>query len=305
MAFFYIPSDSPHFSQSCFQITYSPLLYIPLFSLAVVLVCFIFNEGIIIALSAQGPIFKKTRTFRQRQKYMPYLIYLRIVMAVLELLAIIASLVAVFHPLSTSFTYECIPLRPRLKFARAVVLLQVVSYVLFLVKVCIYTDPLGCFTPGLLERLTLLDDTDARGSLLVAPAEQSAEYAQQVAMKKRVSVDENSAAAEVNVWRKRNNIFNIKSDDIEKVTQVHNNTITLTKIERKLRALLCCLGVKGQRSRGVALEDLARGLYTVFSETDMVLSDVIAGFSLLREHQQKKRGDGDDTELIRKFRMVS
>lgn len=229
---------------------------------------------------------------------MPHLIYLRAFLAVLELFAIVASLVGVFHPSIVAFVEECSLLRPRLDFARAVVLLQVVSYALFLVKVCIYADPLGCSTPGLLERLTLLDDADERGSLLLAPSELSPNV-------RGLSVDASSAAKEVNVWTHRNKVFTLNRHDIDRVTKVHSESVNRRKYERKLRALFCCLGVQGQRSRGVALEDVARGLYTVFSETDTVLSDVIAGFSLLRENQlAKKKEGGGDIALTKKFRMV-
>lgn len=125
-----------------------------------------------------------------------------------------------------------------------------------------------------------------------------------MALKKRVSVDKSSVATEVNVWRHKNQVLDIQGTDIERATKVHNDSVNRRKYERKLRALFCCLGVKGHRSRGVALGDAARGLYTVFSETDIVLSDVIAGFSLLREHQLRKMKEGGELALTKKFRMV-
>ena len=309
IAFYYIPTDLPSLEPSCRNVTYSPLLYGPLLALAAVEVCFILNEGVILIVSARGPIYKQTKAFMFRQRFIPYLIYVRIVLAVLELFAIIASLVGVFHPVSTSVAEDCSAVVPRLRFARAVVILQVVSFALFLVKVCLYTDPLGCSTPGLLERLNLLDDTDARGSLLLAPSDATdssrASTGPGSSVYHSVSVDAFSAAKEVNVWRHRNKLLDITSHDINKVTKVHNDTINRKKYERRLRALFCCLGVRGQRSRGVALEDLARGLYTVFSEMDIVLSDVIAGFSLLGESQSKKKEEIGEIALVKKFRMVS
>lgn len=298
---YYTPS---YFSDLCPNVTYPPLLYVPLFSLATVEVCFVLNEGIIIIVSAQGPIFKQTKSFLFRQKFMPHLIYVRIVLAVLELLAIAASLVGLFHPSAISTVEQCENLKSRLAFARGVVFFQIACYALFLVKVCIYTDPLGCFTPGLLERITLLDDTDGRGSLLLSPSEHFSEECRSAPTHRAVSVDKSSAATEVNIWRRKNRLLSIQANDIERATKVHNDSINRQKYERRLRALFCCLGVKGQRSRGVALEDVARGLYTVFSETDTVLSDVIAGFSLLREHQLQKKQQGGELELTKKFRMV-
>lgn len=238
---------------------------------------------------------------------MPHLIYLRILLAVFELLAIAASLVSLFHPWSISTVEQCEDLESRLAFARAVVLFQVACYLLFLGKACIYTDPLGCFTPGLLERMKLLDNEDGRGSLLLSPSEHFMAEGKKAITQRAMSVDSSSAATEVSMWRHKNRLFNIQSNDIERATKVHNDSINRQKYERRLRALFCCFGVKGQKSRGVALEDVARGLYTVFSETDTVLSDVIAGFSLLREHQlkQKKKYGGGELALTKKFRMVS
>ena len=305
IALYYVPSAI--YLQDC-DFSYSPLLYAPLFSLAAVEVCFILNEGIIVIVSAQGPIYKRTKSFEFRTKSMPHLIYLRIIVAVLELLAIIASLVGIFHPSAVSDIIKCEPLRPRLHFAQATVLFQVLCYILFLLKVCVYTDPLGCATPGLLERFSLLDGTDGRGSLLLAPSDimSTEDEMRATALQRKISIDPSSAAKEINIWTKRNRLLSLHGNDIERATKIHNDSINRRKYERKLRALFCCLGVRGQKSRGVALEDVARGLYTVFSETDIVLSDVIAGFSLLREHQIRlKEARGGEIALIKKFRIVS
>lgn len=190
---------------------------------------------------------------------------------------------------------------PRLKFAQSVVLLQVISYALFLVKVCIYMDPLGFSTPGLLEKLKILDKSDTRGSWLEVSGEVDSSVD---ALHRRACAEPLSVAPEVNIWRK-NRRFGLGGDqDISKVTKIHNDSISMQKYERRLRAVFCCLGVQGHRSRGAALEDIARGLYTVFSETDVSLSDVIAGFSLLRQHQQKKKRKEGDIALTKKFRKV-
>ena len=237
---YYVPSTVLGSHDEFCNVTYSPLLYAPLFSLAAVEVCFILSEGLIVIVSAQGPIYKITKSSKFRTKFMPLLIYLRIIVAVLELLAIIASLVGIFHPSAVSDIIKCEPLRPRLYFAQATVLFQVLCYIFFLLKVCVYTDPLGCATPGLLESV---DSTDS------------------------------------------------------------NEESTRQKYERKLRTLFCCLGVRGRKS--VPLADVARGLYLMFSDIDVVLSDVIAGLSLLRRHQIcQKETEGGEIALCKKFRVV-
>lgn len=326
ISFLYIPSDSESFTPSCSNLTYSPLLYAPLFSLALVEILLVLNEGVILALSARGPILKKTRSLAFRQRHMPRAIYVRTVVAVLEALAIVASLVGVYHPLVTSAMEACPPLVPRFEVAQAVIVVQVILYFLFLLKVSVYMDPLGCFTPGLLERLTLLDGTDARGSAVISPAYLDSEappplgtagprslehaiipvdFSPVTPPNRSVTVDANSSTKEVHIWRHRNTLFDLNPLDIDRATKIHNDSINRKKYERRLRALFCCLGVRGQRSRGVALEDVARGLYTMFSETNSVLSDVIAGFSLLHESQAKKKEEGGEIALTKKFRVVS
>ena len=141
--------------------------------------------------------------------------------------------------------------------------------------------------------------------MLLSPASEfSEETLRRREIEKNISVDEASATKEVAVWRRKNTLFTINHHDIDKVTKIHNDSINRKKIERKLRAIFCCLGVKGQKARGVALEDVARGLYTVFSEMNIVLSDVIAGFSLLRKSQLKIKKERGELALIKKFRTV-
>lgn len=291
------PLDVP----SCGNLSIPPLLYVPLFSLNFIEVCFIIAEVVILVLSSRGSISKETPSFLFREKWMPYLIHARAYLAALELVAIIAALVGVFHPSVTSLVHDCELFSPRLRFAQAVVVIQVIVYLLFLIKVCVYTDPLGCSTPGLMERLTLLDSADERGSLVVNPTGVGSTPESTL---KQISIDALSTATEINIWKHRKTITFINSEDIDRVTKIHNDKVSRQKYERRLRAIFCCLGVRGQRSRGVALEDVAKGLYTIFSDTNSVLSDIIAGFYLLRKDQVKKKREGGEIALTAKFRKV-
>lgn len=224
-------------------------------------------------MSAHGPIFKEA-SLLFRQRCMPRLIYLRMVIAMLELIALLVSIIDLYHPSAVSMVEECEPLGARLTFARAVVLFQVVCYVLFWCTVCIYVDPLGCCTPGVLNGLgdddgRIWDQFDT------------------------ISVDESSAVMEDHVWRRKNRLL-VNDDHID----------TVQKHERRLHALNCCLRVKCARLRGVVAEDVGRGLYPVFGVMDYVLSDVIAGFTLLKEDQLKTKKGRGEIALTERFRKV-
>ncbi len=253
-----------------------------------------------IVFGARGPILNNSKASNLREKVVPILVHFRGLIGLLELAAILASLIGVYHPTVLSLQNDCEELVPRLRLAQAVVIIQVVLFALFLIKVCIYTDPLGISTPGLLEKLKMLDDTDSRGSWL----EMSADHTPGINELRQTLDEPVPLASDFNIWTRKRTIFKLKESDFDRVTQVHNDNVNRRNYERRLRAIFCCLGVKGHKSRGAALEDVARGLYTVFSETDVVLSDIIAGFALLRNHQRKVVKKEGEIALTRKFRMV-
>jgi len=238
---------------------------------------------------------------------MPCIIYLRGIVGFLELTAIMACLVGLHLPVVSAFQKECEELAPRLRFARGVVFFQVVLFVLFLLKICVFSDPLGLSTPGLLEKLKILDNTDSRGSIVeVFNTMEQTPGGQLDAPLQPYNYDKPlKFANEVNIWtRRRRTTFNPSEKEIEKITKVHNDHVSRKNYERRLKAIFCCLGIKGHKSRGAALEDVARGLYTVFSETDVVLSDIIAGFALLKKYQHKVKKRKGEGGLTNKFRMV-
>ena len=238
---------------------------------------------------------------------MPWIIYMRGIVGFLEIVAIVTCLVGLHLPVVNAFQKECEELAPRLRFARGVVFFQVALYMLFLLKICLYSDPLGISTPGLLEKLRMLDDTDSRGSLLedsttveMTPGGQLDNLFLPQATNEPLKLTN-----EVNIWTKqRRSVFRLNENDIENVTKIHNDHVSRKNYERRLKAIFCCLGIQGHKSRGAALEDVARGLYTVFSETDVVLSDIIAGFALLKKYQHKVKKRKGEAGLTNKFRMV-
>lgn len=80
----------------------------------------------------------------------------------------------------------------------------------------------------------------------------------------------------------------------------YSASIGAKRIQRRLQTLCCCLG--RHQSRGVALEDAARVMHTLFDDVDVVASDLAAGLILLNRDQKKKRLNEEC--FISKFKEV-
>ena len=62
------------------------------------------------------------------------------------------------------------------------------------------------------------------------------------------------------------------------------------KVFRRFKALCCCVHKGGgNRSSTVAMQDAAKALHTIFSDLDIVPSDVVAGLILLKRDQRRKK----------------
>lgn len=286
------------------------MLYGPLLSLLAIKTAIQLNEGLILIYSSRGTI----RSNVTPRKPIIKIIYVRIILALLELIALVTSLAGVFHPSVTSIVSQCSDFSLGLHFIQGVVAWLVFIYLAFITKVLYCIDPLGCFSPGLLEYLPLFDKSDNRGSMVgpTSPNETFVVHPELADKKKsRELSQEFQAANRIHIWTRRRERFtgriSLSGPSVEQLEQrysrVHNSNVSTRKIQRRLKAICCCLGVTGQRSRGAALEDVARGLYTVFDETDVALTDVVAGFVLTKQSQRKKMNEGKS--LTDKFRRVS
>ena len=83
----------------------------------------------------------------------------------------------------------------------------------------------------------------------------------------------------------------------------HRGSIGSRRIRRRLQTICCCLGLTGHESRGLALEDAAKAIHTIFDDVDLVASDLAAGLILLNRDQKRKLRNGKS--LVSKFKKVS
>ena len=274
---------------------------------------------------------------------MPKYLYIRLILLLLEFVAVILCTVASFDP-SIIGMLDCN------SYSVAVALLGTASVVVLLkfvgsvTQIFLFLDPCGLFTPGLLQHLSFLDSADDCGEMPL-PLSKSQNFPwffgwlknptlthADIALTSPCSATSSLPRDGPNVvrfWQRQSSIPHTIAhtvrggytlDEIsEQASHFRRNHIGLRRLQRRLRVMLCCLGVGGHRSRGVALEDIARALYTLFDfgeEDDrgsgesgegvrLVLSDVIAGFKLVNMYQREKMEKlGDRERLEDKFRMV-
>ena len=225
---------------------------------------------------------------------------------------------------------ECVSHRVALGLAQASVLVLWIRMVAHHLRFLTFLDPCGCFTPGLLQHLSFLDQSDERGEV-PSPMEKGRSnswlwrFLHLKKPAKRASYEvievvdgQIKEGKKLVFWQDQVKLSQTLHGGItpeefaRQVSQVHNSSIGLARLQRRLRVWLCCLCVGGHRSRGVAVEDIARALYTLFDfdedckKSEVVLSDVIAGFKLLHRYQKDKMDRLKEGEKLEdKFRKVS
>ena len=315
------------FSPECEDTPLHPLIYCSFFIILVIEVAIMINEAVIVSISYKGTIWDPVprRTF-------PRYLYIRIFLTILELIGGIICTVASFSP-SLIKTLECTSHRVALGLAQASVLVLWIKMVACHLRFFTFLDPCGCFAPGLLQHLSFLDQADERGEA-PTPIEKGRsnswlwrflhlkEPAKRVSYEVAELVDgQIKEGKKLVFWQHQVKLTQTLHRGItpeefaEQVSRVHNSHVGLTRLQRRLRVLFCCLCVGGHRSRGIAVEDIARALYTLFDfeeekgkgeDVRLVLSDIIAGFKLLHRYQKDKMGRLKEGERLEdKFRKVS
>lgn len=269
------------------------LVYGSLLAVSAVQVLFLLNEGAILVQSGRGSIWKHT----DPRKHITKFIFIRGLIAVLEFCGLVVASIAVWLRSSSEALMACPATSTVLHVTRALTIFMWLVYLCFLIKVLIYIDPIGCFSPGLLEHISFLDDSD----------EQVTEAADNGPVSMVTRGEDILLTKQVSYWisaseqrlRRVSNGRRAERVNAERVA-MHKTAVSQSKIRRRLGALFCCLCVRDKRSVGVALEEVARGFYTIFGDTDnrVVLTDIIAGLRLVH-HDQK-----NNPNLTEKFRKV-
>ena len=316
----------------CQHITTPPIVYCSFSILLVVEFATAIDEAVIFSKSSRGTILLQDMESNPRRTVGRY-IYIRIVLAIAEGLNILACTIAISIPSVKDILEPCPGFKIALSFAIAVIVVLWVLFAGFLIKSLLYTDPLGLFTPGLLQHLTFLDHADDDGEIahsvegerrdsLTVPRPVPGgpgDFRLGAPSRRRRGGDESVGSPSefsVRYWHRPRRLHIHSGDatdptlvDIHRFQKqhsiVHRTHLGQRRIQRRLRALFCCLGIGGHRSRGIALEDVARALYTMFDfdDIDLVLSDVIAGLVLLSQDQARKKKKKQS--LVKKFRDVS
>ena len=311
-----------------------PLLYYSFFLLLAIEVAIMIDEAIIMSVSYRGRIWNpKPRNVLARY------IYIRIALTLLEFAAGVVCSVATFNPHFVK-KLNCNSDLVAVALAEVSTVIVWFKIVVFQVRMCLFLDPCGCFTPGLLQHLSFLDTADETGETPTPFLRERTDswLTRFLPFKRPTQLRHNNSPASgyvaptstttsrertcrvVRFWERQVTVSqNIRGgitpeEFTRQISRIHRNHIGLRRMERRLRVLFCFLCVGGHRSRGIALDDIARALYTLFDfeeeETSelsvrLVLSDVIAGFKLLNRYQTNKTKTLMEGERLEdKFRKV-
>lgn len=224
-----------------------PFLYGSLFALVAILLLSILNENIIFSISLRGSIMYK----RERRKNLAFWLFLRIVSATVEFIILIVCLVAVFGPAPyAAGALECIEYHDGpLIFAQGVVVAMIATIVIYVIGFSVYLDPCG-----LLCSPSVWHDYEA----LYKKAEESTDSTDRVQAYLKES----------------------------RLGHLHRSHYGYGRIFWKIRGLFCCQNSNGNRTRTTAMQEMALAFHTLFSDTNHVTTDLVAGLILLSRYQK-------------------
>ena len=240
-----------------------PFLYGSLLALVTLEVVIMINEVVIFSISSRGAIRDS-----KRRKSLPVFLFVRVILFVVEVAMVIVCLFAVFSP-SVSGQLDCKEIQNGpLTFARVLLIMLLVLLAIYTVGFLVFIDACNCLTPRFLKDMTHLNVVGGDGI-----------------HDDNLSEEERKTLAEYGTGK------------------FHRSKVGKGKIIRRMWALLLCQRSSGHRSRSIALRDLAKAIYTVFSDSDVVVSDLLAGLILVNRDQKKKQKECKC--LVSEFRDVS
>lgn len=177
---------------------------------------------------------------------------MRVGLIIIEFVSVVVCTVAVFGPApyaAGALVCEEFHNGP-LRFAQAIVIIQLVAISVYVIGFGFYLDPLGmCCSPSVMQ------DWESMYR----------------------------AAGEL----KEDEVTSYARDS--RLGRLHRTHIGYGRIFKKFQGLLCCLNSKGNRSRTTAMREMALAFHTLFSDDDRVASDLVAGLILLNQSQKKHR----------------
>lgn len=226
-----------------------PFLYGSLFLLVGVLLLAILNENIIFSISSRGSVVYKM----ERRKWLKFWLFLRVGTITAEFVILLVCLVAVYGPAPyAAGALECAEFHDGpLVFARVIVILMLATILLYVVGFLVYLDPCG---------------------LLCSPKI----WGDYETLHQSVAESENHA--DIGEYLKDSRLGHL-----------HRSHYGYGRIFYKIRGLLFCKNGAGNRSRTTAMQEMALAFHTLFSDSNFVTSDLIAGMILLSRYQKKLR----------------
>lgn len=246
-----------------------PFLYGSLIALLVIELLAMISETLVFSVSARG-----TLSNSKRRGKLPIFLLSRVVLFILEIVMVIVCTVAVYNP-STLEQLTCSELQQNsLRFARGVIISLWVLLFLYTIGFLIFLDPCGVCTPSLLREMEIINEFDNFD---------------------KKDADGLYCASSAAAW-------DIEKGNGGKFPRLHRSKVGQLRLYRKFATLCCCLQAGGNHSQTFALRELSRALYTLFSDVDMVLSDVLAGIVLLKNSQKALKESGEC--LFTDFRKV-
>ena len=210
----------------------------------------ILNEGIIFSVSIKGGILD----ISGKRKRVVLWLGIRSVLIIIEVLTSILCTIAVFGPGPYAAGALVCPEYHDgpLVFAKVIAVAMLATEVFYIVGFITIVDPCGLFcSPSVLPSLDGIDNIVNK-----SPAE----------LKER---DSEYAAN-------------------SRLGRLHSNHVGYRDVLKKVKGALCCLSANGNRSRQTALKEMALALHTLFSNEDVVPSDIVAGLYLVSRKQKKE-----------------